>query len=80
MKYYCECCFGSANPVSINTTHKCDPKIKRKRDEEREEYHKTVDDESAEYAREAYKSAEETGDDVWWVDKDIMLKGVPNNE
>ena len=78
MDWYCECCFEPANPVSINTTHKCDPVFRAKREREQEEYHEMISKENDDYIRKAYESAEEIGDDVWWAEEDIMLKGVPN--
>ncbi len=78
INYYCECCFEPVTPVSINTTHNCDPVFRAKREREQEEYHEMISKENDDYIRMAYESAEEIGDDVWWTEEDIMLKGVPN--
>jgi len=40
--HYCECCFAPVTPLTINTTHRCDPKIKAAREKERDEANEEI--------------------------------------
>ena len=42
-EHYCECCFAPTTPKTINTTHRCDPTIKARREKEREEAAKELE-------------------------------------
>lgn len=74
--YYCECCFATVTPASV-ATHVCDPAIKAKREAERDESNKQINEIDADDTK---TTCENCGTECMFLDEGQCELCIGNTE